>query len=100
MEARIAEWDAEEQRTQLSMKVDELRQSLLQTRSTLDYYETAALPEADELRRSALALYDEGETAAADLVQSLKAARDVRTNYVEAVRQYNAALIELELYTN
>ena len=100
VEARIAEWDAEEQRTQLSMKVDELRQSLLQTRSTLDYYETAALPEADELRRSALALYNEGETAAADLVQSLKAARDVRTNYVEAVRQYNAALIELELYTN
>ena len=35
-----------------------------------------------------------------DLVQSLKAARDVRTGYVEAVRQYNAALIELELYTN
>ena len=100
VEARIAEWEAEEQRTQLSMKVDELRQSLLQTRSTLDYYETAALPEADELRRSVLALYDEGETAAADLVQSLKAARDVRTNYVEAVRQYNAALIELELYTN
>ena len=100
VEARIAEWEAEEQRTQLSMKVDELRQSLLQTRSTLDYYETAALPEADELRRSALALYNEGETAAADLVQSLKAARDVRTNYVEAVRQYNAALIELELYTN
>ena len=58
------------------------------------------MPEAEELRRSALALYDEGETAAADLVQSLKAARDVRTNYVEAVRQYNAALIELELYTN
>ena len=52
------------------------------------------------MRRSALALYNEGETAAADLVQSLKAARDVRTNYVEAVRQYNAALIELELYTN
>ncbi|MGM9691575.1 MAG: TolC family protein [Alloprevotella sp.] len=100
VEARIAEWDAEEQRMQLSRTVDELRQTLLQTRATLDYYETAALPEADELRRSALALYNEGETAAADLVQSLKTARDVRSNYVETVRQYNAALIELELYTN
>lgn len=100
VEARIAEWDAEEQRLQLSRTVDELRQTLLQTRATLDYYETAALPEADELRRSALALYNEGETAAADLVQSLKTARDVRSNYVETVRQYNAALIELELYTN
>ena len=100
VEARIAEWDAEEQRLQLSRTVDELRQTLLQTRATLDYYETAALPEADELRRSALALYNEGETAAVDLVQSLKAARDVRSNYVETVRQYNAALIELELYTN
>lgn len=100
VEARIAEWDAEEQRMQLSRTVDELHQTLLQTRATLDYYETAALPEADELRRSALALYNEGETAAADLVQSLKTARDVRSNYVETVRQYNAALIELELYTN
>ena len=100
VEARIAEWDAEEQRMQLSMTVDELRQTLLQTRATLDYYETAALSEADELRRSALALYNEGETAAADLVQSLKTARDVRSNYVETVRQYNAAIIELELYTN
>lgn len=100
VEARIAEWDAEEQRMQLSRTVDELRQTLLQTRATLDYYETAALSEADELRSSALALYNEGETAAADLVQSLKTARDVRSNYVETVRQYNAALIELELYTN
>ena len=100
VEARIVEWDAEEQRMQLSMTVDELRQTLLQTRATLDYYETAALSEADELRRSALALYNEGETAAADLVQSLKTARDVRSNYVETVRQYNAAIIELELYTN
>lgn len=100
VEARIAEWDAEEQRMQLSMTVDELQQTLLQTRASLDYYETAALSEADELRRSALALYNEGETAAADLVQSLKTARDVRSNYVETVRQYNAAIIELELYTN
>lgn len=100
VEARIAEWDAEEQRMQLSRTVDELQQTLLQTRATLDYYETAALSEADELRRSALALYNEGETAAADLVQSLKTARDVRSNYVETVRQYNAAIIELELYTN
>ncbi|MGN1241245.1 MAG: TolC family protein [Alloprevotella sp.] len=100
VEARIAEWDAEEQRMQLSRTVDELQQTLLQTRASLDYYETAALPEADELRSSALALYNEGETAAADLVQSLKTARDVRSNYVETVRQYNAAIIELELYTN
>ena len=100
VEARIAEWDAEEQYMQLSMMVDELHQTLLQTRSAIDYYETAALPEADELRRSALALYNEGETAAADLVQSLKTARDVRSSYVETMRQYNAALIELELYTN
>ncbi len=100
VEARIAEWDAEEQRMQLSRTVDELQQTLLQTRASLDYYETAALPEADELRSSALALYNEGETAAADLVQSLKTARDVRSSYVETVRQYNAVLIELELYTN
>lgn len=100
VEARIAEWEAEEQRMQLSMTVDELRQMLLQTRSAIDYYETAALPEADELRRSALTLYNEGETAAADLVQSLKTARDVHSSYVETMRQYNAALIELELYTN
>ena len=35
----------------------------------------------------------------AELIQSLNAAREIRKNYIEAVYQYNIAVIELELYT-
>ena len=97
-EARMAEWEAEDNRLQLRNRVDDLRGRLAKQRKTVDYYLTAALPEADELQRNALMLYEASETGMAELLQSLAAARDIRKSYVEAVRDYNILIIELELF--
>ena len=98
-EALMAGWEAEENRTQLSNKVDELRTQLKKQRETIDYFTSAALREADELHRNALTLYQESETGIAELIQSLNSARDIRRNYIESLRDYLILTIELELYT-
>ncbi|MDD6892323.1 MAG: CusA/CzcA family heavy metal efflux RND transporter, partial [Bacteroidales bacterium] len=98
-EARMAEWEAEDNRLQLRNRVDDLRGRLAKQRKTVDYYLTAALPEADDLQRNALILYEASETGMAELLQSLATARDIRKSYVEAVRDYNILIIELELFT-
>ncbi|MDD6141644.1 MAG: hypothetical protein PUB61_09640, partial [Bacteroidales bacterium] len=86
-------------RIRLQQTVDELRAQLASSAKTIKYYNEAALREADELRRNAVALYQESETGMTELVQSLNASRDIRNRYIDAVADYNVAAIELELYT-
>ena len=95
----VAEWEAEDSRTQLENKVDELRGRIQQQRKSLDYYEKAALREATSLQESALLKFQESETGIAELIQSLIVARDIRKNYMETVFNYNVSVLELELYT-
>ena len=67
--------------------------------SPIDYYDGAALKEADELQRTAILLYQESETDVTELIQSLKTAREIRQQHIETVLAYNTTIIELELYT-
>ena len=99
LNARMASWEAEDNRTRLRNKVEELQRKLVQQGNTLAYYTSSALKEADDLRRSSLLQYKESEIDILGLVQSLDAARKIRTNYIESVYAYNISVIELELYT-
>ena len=99
MEAISAEFEAQDSRIRLQQTVDELRAQLASSAKTIKYFNEAALREADELRRNAVALYQESETGMTELVQSLNASRDIRNRYIDAVADYNVAAIELELYT-
>ena len=74
----MAQWEAENHSIELRKKLEELKSRISQKRKRLDYYENAALSEADELQRNALMLYRESETNATELLQSLSAARTVR----------------------
>ena len=96
---RIAEWEADMDRTRLTTKVDELRSRITQQRKSLDYYDGAALKEAESLQQSALQRFRESETDIAELVQSLNAAQDIRRSYLETVYNYNVSVLEMELYT-
>ena len=99
MEAISAEFEAEDSRMRLQQTVDELRARLASAAKTINYYNEAALREAEELRRNAVALYQESETTMTELVQSLNTSRDINNRYIDAVSDYNVAAIELELYT-
>lgn len=96
---RIAEWEADMDRARLTTKVDELRSRISQQRKSLDYYDGAALKEAESLQQSALQRFRESETGIAELVQSLNAAQDIRRSYLETVYNYNVSVLEMELYT-
>ena len=99
MEALSAQFEAEENRTQLRRKVEELRDQLSMNAKNVAYYVDAALHEADELQRNAVLLYEESETDIAELVQSLNTSRDIRKQYIDAVHEYNVTAVELELYS-
>ena len=44
-------------------------------------------------------LYKESETGIVELLHSIATANDIRKAYVDALRDYNVMLLELELYT-
>lgn len=96
---KIAEWEAEQNRTELNNKVEELQSLVLQNKKTLDYFTLAALKEAHALGQSALAQFRENEIDIVSFVQTLETARDIRQRYIEAVYAYNISALELELYT-
>lgn len=96
---KIAEWEAEQNRTELNNKVEELQSLVLQNKKTLDYFTLAALKEAHALGQSALVQFRESEIDIVSFVQTLETARDIRQRYIEAVYAYNISALELELYT-
>ena len=98
-DATMAHWQAEDSKAELRQKVEEARGIVARQAECLEYYTQAALAEAEELQRNAILTYESSETGMAELIQSLNTAREIRKNYIEAVYQYNIAVIELELYT-
>lgn len=96
MEAR---WEAEESRRALDSKVEDILSGLEKQRKSIEYYTSSALLQAEEIQKNAIALYQAGQTDITQLMQSLATARDIKREYVEAVRDYNILLLELELYT-
>ena len=98
-EAITAEWEAKDRETALQNTVEELKAKIRQKGKRLEYFEKAALLEADALQHNATTLYRESETGVAELLQSLSTVRDIRKAYVETLHEYNILVIELEMYT-
>lgn len=96
---RIATWEAEDNRRQLSNKVSELQSQLVRQRERLTYYQQAAVKEAEALQHSALKKFQENETDISEFIQSLNAVREIKRGYIETVYAYNITVLELELYT-
>ena len=96
---RIANWEAEDNRRQLSNKVSELQSQLVRQRERLTYYQDAAIKETEALQNSALKKFQANETNISEFIQSLNAAREIKRGYIETVYAYNITVLELELYT-
>ena len=96
---QIANWQAEDNRRQLSNRVSELQNQLVRQRERLLYYQQAAVKEAEALQNSAVKKFQENETDISEFIQSLNAAREIRRGYIETVYAYNITVLELELYT-
>ena len=93
-----AQWEAEDRITELRNTMEELSVRILQKRKLIDYYEDAALREAEELQRHAMMLYRESETGVPELLQGLSAAREIRKSYLSTLHEYNVLVVEYGMY--
>ena len=80
-------------------KTEELKLQLKKQQKAIDHYLTVGLQEAEELQRNAQVLYEQQETTATELIQSLTTAYSIRKNYLDALHEYHITLLEIELYT-
>ena len=97
---RIAKWEADNNKTMLNNKVEELKGRLKQQKESLQYFTEAALYEAESLQNSAVSRYGANEIDITEFVQSINSARDIKKSYIETVYNYNVSVLELELYTD
>lgn len=97
---KIAEWEADNNKTMLNNKVEELKGRLRQQKESLQYFTEAALNEAESLQNSAVSRYGANEIDITEFVQSINSARDIKKSYIETVYNYNVSVLELELYTD
>ena len=98
-ELAMARWEEQENRMNLSNKVESLRINLMQQKQMLDYYKGYALPEAENLKESALLRLLEGDVDMVEASVSLDRAREILSAYLQAIYDYNVTILELELYT-
>ena len=98
-DAITTEWEVEGQKIRLLQKTEELKLQLKKQQKAIDHYLTVGLQEAEELQRNAQVLYEQQETTATELIQSLTTAYSIRKNYLDALHEYHITLLEIELYT-
>ncbi|TAE30500.1 MAG: hypothetical protein EAZ92_04460 [Candidatus Kapaibacterium sp.] len=95
--ADIARTNAEAFRVQLSGEYAKAVQQFLKFKTSVDYYEQNALPQAAQVQKTARQLYERGAIGYLEYSQSLARALVVKTNYVESLAAYNNAVLTLEL---
>ena len=93
-----AQVEADANRLALRNKVEELGSTLRRYGESVRYYQEQALPEAEQLQKTADLQFRESETDITEYIQSMNAAVEIQKGYIESVRQYNVAALEYELY--
>lgn len=99
IDAYIAQEEAKDNIIQLNNKISDLKSRLKQENDNIQYYRKAALPEAEQLLKSAQVQFKESETSIIQFVESINSANNIKSGYIESVYAYNIAVLELELYT-
>lgn len=67
--------------------------------ASLTYYETSALKNADLILDQARKAYRGGEIGYVEYLQSLRNAINIKSNYLQALHQYNLSVIRIEFLT-
>lgn len=74
-------------------------QNYLSSVRQLNFFRESALSEAEEILRTAKGSYDEGAIGYTEYLQSLNIANETRSQYLEALYNYNISIITLERLT-
>ncbi len=93
---QIAATKLEYEQTVLGGQLNILLQQYYKHKSALSYYETTALPQADLIIKNAEKGFRNGELPYIQYQQSLSTALKIRTDYIEAIYQYNQSTLAIE----
>jgi cobalt-zinc-cadmium efflux system outer membrane protein len=63
---------------------------------TVRYYEKEGLPNATEITKTAMRLKESGEIDFMNYLRTLNDAFEIQLNYIEALRNYNSSVIEID----
>lgn len=96
----IQQKNAEYLQTQLTNQFQQQLQQLNTFQSLLDYYKATALPNADLITKNAGKAYQNGDISYVEYVQGLETALGIRTNYINAVNNFNQTVINLQFLVN
>lgn len=86
-------------RQRIENEVVGLREQLVQLASTLDAFESDALPLARKNSQLAHSAYRKGQVSIADVVQAERLEKDISANYVDALSRYLKSRVALEAAT-
>ncbi len=78
--------------SQWKQAVEEYRKN----KSSVQYYQASALPNANLLLKQSRLGYQEGETGYAEYLLAIRSAIQIRENYLQSLNQLNHAIIHLE----
>ena len=98
--AKINEQVAQEnlayEQTNISGQLNVYLQQYYKHRSSIDYYEKTALPQADLIIKNAERGFRTGELTYVQYQQSLTTALKIKTDYIDNIYQYNQATLAIE----
>jgi len=83
----------------LNSEYEQAVRELNKNQASLDYYETSALKNAELIITQARKAYKGGEIGYVEYLQSLRSAIGIKTNYLQALNQYNLSVIKVEYLT-
>ncbi len=75
-------------------------QQLNTFQSLVDYYKNTALANADLITKNAGKAYQNGDVSYVEYVQALETALTIRTNYINAIHNFNQTVINLQFLVN
>jgi len=91
-----AENDALYFKTTLQGEYERVTQDYFKYRSTLEYYENNALPQADLILSSARKSFENGAIDYVEYIQGLNTGIDIKSNFLNILNQYNQSIIAIE----
>lgn len=95
-EVDMAELNRQEQLRSLQTDYQTAMDSYAKARCTLDYYDREALHKSDEMVRISHTAYKNGSISYVELLQNMQTAEETRMSYVQAINDFNQAIIRLE----
>jgi heavy metal efflux system protein len=94
---KLAQSDFELARKNLAGQLAQAGQEYLKYRSSLDYYEQNALPQAELILEKAQKAFQSGEIGYVEFTQGINSALGIRSSYLDILNQYNQSVLALEL---